>query len=246
MRQLLALAAIDFRSRYAGHSLGVLWAFLYPAATALLYCFVFGVILKTGPLGGSPYIVWLLSALVPFLFVSESSSAAACAPVDYSYLARKSRLNVGLLPAARVLSCLPVHAVFLAVLLVLGRGGLRLAPLLVGIAAELLFSLAAGYFLSIFTVFLRDLKSLLPIITQLGFWVTPIFWDIGAAPGRARAFLRVINPAVYIIEVFRSAFGAGAPCPLWQTVYFWAFAAALLCAALCLFYRIYPRIVDHL
>ncbi len=235
---------IDFRSRYAGHSLGVLWAFLYPAAAALLYFFVFGVILKTGPVDGSPYLVWLLSALVPFLFVSEAASSASSALVDYSYLARKSRVSVGLLPAARVLSCLPVHAVFLSVLLALG-GGARVS-LLVCIAAELLFSLAVGYFLAVITVFFRDLKSLLPIITQLGFWVTPIFWDISAAPGRACTILCVIDPVIYISEGFRSAFGATGSCPSWFSAYFWVFTAALLAVSACLFFGIQSRIVDHL
>ncbi len=244
LRQLLALAAIDFRSRYAGHSLGVLWAFLYPAALALLYFFVFDVILKTGPVDGSPYLVWLLSALAPFLFVSEAASTASTALVDYSYLARKSGLNIGLLPAARVLSCLPVHAVFLSFLLVLG-GGARVS-LLVYIAAELLFSIAVGYFLAVITVFLRDLKSLLPIITQLGFWITPIFWDIGGAPDRAGSILRVINPVIYILEGFRSCFGVSGSCPAWCAVYFWLFTAALLALSACLFFGIQSRIVDHL
>ncbi len=244
LRQLLALAAIDFRSRYAGHSLGVLWAFLYPAAIALLYFFVFGVILKTGPVDGSPYLVWLLSALAPFLFVSEAASSASCALIDYSYLARKSRLNIALLPAARVLSCFPVHAVFLAVLLVLG-GGARVS-LLGYIVAELLFSLAVGYFLSVITVFFRDLKSLLPIITQLGFWVTPIFWDIGAAPDRIRVILRLINPVIYISEGFRAAVGAAGPCSGWYAAYFWIFTSVLLALSIGLFFGIHSRIVDHL
>lgn len=244
LRQLLALAVIDFRSRYAGHTLGVLWAFLYPAAVALLYFFVFGVILRTGPVDGSPYLVWLLSALAPFLFVSEAAVSASCALIDYSYLARKSRLNIALLPAARVLSCFPVHAVFLAVLLALG-GGARVS-LLVYIVAELLFSLAVGYFLAVLTVFLRDLKSLLPIITQLGFWVTPIFWDIGAAPDRAQVILRLINPVIYISEGFRAALGVSGSCPAWHAAYFWIFASALLVISLCLFFGIQSRIVDHL
>ena len=246
LRQLLTLAVIDFRSRYAGHSLGVLWAFLYPAATALLYFFVFGLVLKVGPVDGSPYLVWLLSALAPFLFVSDAAASAASALIDYSYLARGSRLNIMLLPGARVLSCLPVHAVFLAVLLVLGAGGLRISSLLAAVAAELLFSAAVGYFLAVVTVFFRDLKSLLPIITQLGLWMTPVFWDISAAPARARAVLRVIDPFIYISEGFRSAFGVTASCPAWHAAYFWVFAAALLAFSACLFFGIQSRIVDHL
>lgn len=247
LRRLLTLAKIDFRSRYAGHFLGVFWAFLYPAATALLYFLVFRVILKTGPVDGSPYLIWLVSALVPFLFVSEAAAASSASLIDYSYLARKSRLSVGMLPAARVLSCLPVHAVFLAALFVI-KGGVSLSDLMifVYIFAELVFSLAAGCFLAVVTVFFRDLRSLIPIMTQLGFWITPVFWSFDSVPEPFGTILHVINPASYISEGFRSVLAHSGSVPLFCAVYFWIFTLILSAVSACLFYSIHSRIVDYL
>ncbi len=244
LNQLLTLSKTDFRSRYAGHTLGALWAVAYPAATVLLYFIVFKIILKTGPIGGAPYLLWLVSALAPYLFMSDALTSAASSFPDYAYIAKKSRLNLGLLPPARVLSCLAVHAVFLVALAAIKHSpepsDLRL---LFYIAGELAFSLSAGCLLAVLTVFFRDIKSLLPILTQIGFWLTPIFWDASAAPEPFRTVLRLVNPAACVCEGFRAVLTGGAV-PTWYIIYFWVFTAAVSVISTWLFRRVKHRIID--
>ncbi len=243
-KQLITLSKTDFKSRYAGHTMGALWALAYPAATVLLYFIVFKIILKTGPIDGSPYLLWLVSALAPYLFISEAVSAAASSFPDYAYIAKKSRLSLGLLPAARVLSCLAVHGVFLAALAVIKHSP-ALSDLLLAacVAAELAFALAAGYLLALLTVFFRDIKSLLPILTQIGFWLTPIFWDASAAPEPFRTLLRAVNPCGCMAECFRSVL-CGGGVPLWYIVYFSVITIIIGVISTWLFRCIKHRIID--
>ena len=245
LKQLITLSKTDFHSRYAGNLLGALWAFVYPAVTVILYWLVFRVILKTGPVDDSPYILWLVSALAPYLFISESLFGAALSLPDYSYIARKSRMQLSLLPAARVLSCLFVHAAYLALLLLL-RHSLAMSwlSLLLYIAAELAFTLSLGYILAVLTVFFRDIRNILPVLTQVGFWLTPIFWDSAAAPSPFGAILRLINPAAYVTEGFRSVFCGLAPPPVWYAVYFWLFVVSVGIISQWLFHGTKQRIVD--
>lgn len=247
LKRLAILTKIDFRAKYAGHSLGAVWAFLYPAVTVLLYYFVFRIILKTGPMDGSPYLLWLLSALAPFLFLSDSAASSASALTDYAYIAGKSRLNLSYLPAARVISSFAVHAAVLAVLLVLRhKFSLFDFRILVYIGAELLFALALAYFLSVMTVFFRDLKSIVPIVTQLGFWVTPIFWSFASVPEPFAKILRIICPSSYISEGFRSVLAGTPPAPAWYGVYFWIFTSVLALISGYLFFAANSRIADYL
>ncbi|PKM48560.1 MAG: teichoic acid ABC transporter permease, partial [Firmicutes bacterium HGW-Firmicutes-6] len=54
----------DFKSRYAGSFLGIMWAFIQPTVTIAVYWFVFDVGLKTSPTGGIPFILFLITGII--------------------------------------------------------------------------------------------------------------------------------------------------------------------------------------
>ncbi len=241
------LAKNDFRSRYAGNVFGVLWAFVYPCITVLLYLLVFQVILNLGAPGGTPYILWLIAPLVPYLFICDCISGSSAAFVDYSYLVKKTKFEIRLLPAVRIASNLFIHVFFILLFLVikavtrgLSLGDLRLAYF---VAAELAFVSAAGCLMSILTVFFRDIKSIIPVLVQIGYWLTPIFWDIsGITP-----VLKIINPVIYITEGFRNiAIGSAAFGDIWYTVYFWLVTAVLAMFSVFLLARVKGCLSDYL
>lgn len=246
LSKLIILSKNDFRSRYAGNSLGAVWAFVYPAVTVLLYWFVFYLALKTGPRGGAPYILWLVSALVPYLFVTDALSSASSSLIDYSYLIRKSGLDVRLLPPARIIACLPVHFAFVILMLVLGVPlGFRCLLLLYFIAAELVYAASLGCVLAFLTVFFRDIRSIIAVLVQIGFWVTPIFWELSDIP--CPAVIIVLNPVSYITEGFRGIMtGAAVFVSVWHTVYFWLFTLCIVSLAKILFNCLKSGIVDYL
>ena len=78
-RQLIwKLAKNDFKTRYAGSYLGIVWAFVQPVITVLLYWFVFSVALPSRAVAVKgditiPYILWLIAGIVPWFFFSEAS-----------------------------------------------------------------------------------------------------------------------------------------------------------------------------
>lgn len=241
------LAKNDFKSRYAGSVFGVLWAFVYPCITVLLYWLVFQVILNLGAPDGAPYILWLIAPLVPYLFICDCITGSSAAFVDYSYLVKKTKFEICILPAVRIASNLFIHVFFVLLLLVIKvilRGlSLRDLRLVYFIAAELAFVSAAGYFMSILTVFFRDIKNIIPVLVQIGYWLTPIFWDInGITP-----ILRIINPVIYITEGFRSIIvGTAAFGDIWYTAYFWLVTVILAWLSTVLLVRVKGCISDYL
>ena len=56
---VLSLAKNDFKTKYAGSYLGIVWAFIQPIVTILVYWFVFSVGLKAGTVSDYPlYSIW--------------------------------------------------------------------------------------------------------------------------------------------------------------------------------------------
>ena len=94
----------DFKTKYAGSALGIVWAFLQPAITMVLYWFVFQLGFKSQPVDDFPFILWLMAGITPWFFISESIINATTCLVDYSYLVKKVLFNINILPFAKIIS----------------------------------------------------------------------------------------------------------------------------------------------
>ena len=57
------------KQKYAGSYLGIVWAFIQPIVTILVYWFVFSVGLKAGTVSDYPFVLYLVSGIVPVVFL---------------------------------------------------------------------------------------------------------------------------------------------------------------------------------
>ena len=79
------LAKNDFRKKFAGSYLGVVWALVQPVVTVLVYWFVFQVGLRqTSKVGGVPFILWMLAGLVPWFYFNDALQGGTKSLVEYS------------------------------------------------------------------------------------------------------------------------------------------------------------------
>ena len=242
----------DFRQRYIGSYLGIVWAFIQPAVTVLVFWFVFQVGFKSQPVDNFPFILWLVAGMFPWFFIADSLVGATGAILESSFLVKKVVFRVELLPMVKLISALLVHVFFLAVLLVMFAlygyypTVYSLQILYYGTA---MFCLCLGisWLTSALTVFLRDVGQVVAIILQLGFWGTPIFWSLNMIPAKYHFFLK-LNPVYYIIEGYRDA------CIhyvwFWEhlclTAYFWAFTLVAMFVGAVVFKRMRPHFADML
>ena len=87
-RRLVAkLAKNDFKTRYAGSYLGIVWAFIQPVITILVYWFVFSVGFRsgTGDLG-VPFVLYLVAGIVPWFFFQDALMGGTNSLLEYNYL----------------------------------------------------------------------------------------------------------------------------------------------------------------
>lgn len=100
---IFELARQDLKARYLGSYLGIVWAFIQPVISILIFWFVFQVGFKSTPVNNVPFILWLTAGMVPWFFFSDSILGATNSILDNSFLVKKVLFRVSILPITRVL-----------------------------------------------------------------------------------------------------------------------------------------------
>lgn len=249
---LLAFASKDFQRRFSGSMFGVFWAFVQPLLTILIYWFAFEFGFRSGAVGETPYVLWFIAAIVPWLFISEAISFSSNCLIEYSYLVKKVVFNIDILPLVKIFSSLRIHGMFLVIVeiiyVVLGvYPTLKIIQLIYYILCAVVFIFAISLFFSSIMVFFRDLNQLISSILLIGMWATPIAWNIELFPENIQKILSV-NPVYYIVEGYRDAFIGRA----WffekgfETLRFWGITLSLLILGVTFYKRLKPHFADTL
>jgi lipopolysaccharide transport system permease protein len=216
---LLFLAWRDVSVRYKQTALGVGWAIFQPVLAAAVMTLVFGVLAHV-PSESVPYLVFAFCGLLPWQLFSSAFSGAANSLVSNEHIVTKVYFPRLVLPLAAALAALvdfvfalPVFFVLLAWYRVVPTPAICLLPIFVLLA--LMSALAMGVGLAAVNVRYRDVRHVLPFLTQIWMLATPIVYPASLIPSRWRAWLG-INPVAGVVEGFRwSVIGRGAfPLPL--------------------------------
>lgn len=231
-RKLIAnLSFNDFKTKYAGSFLGIVWAFIQPLITIFVYWFAFQVGLRSQDVGDFPFALWFMAGLIPWFFFSDGLNGGTNALIDYSYLVKKVVFNIDILPLVKVISAVFVHIFFIVFLLIMYAlygyypDWYSLQILYYSLCLFLLV-LGLSYITAPLVVFFRDLGQIVNIILQVGVWMTPILWNIDTmqVSDTIKKLLK-LNPVYYIVQGYRDALinKAGFWEHPWLTLYFWLF-----------------------
>jgi lipopolysaccharide transport system permease protein len=219
-RELLGfLVWRDLKVRYKQTVLGVAWVVLQPFFTMLVFTAVFGKLVHM-PSDGVPYALFSLAGLVPWMFFSHGLSQVSNSVVSNQELVRKVYFPRLALPLSAVLSDLVDLALSFAMLLcVMAFFGLApnpkilLLPLLVALA--IVTALGTGLWLAALNVRYRDVRHIVPFLTQIWLFLTPVAYP-SSLLGEPWRTLYGLNPMAGVVEGFRWALlgTATAPGPL--------------------------------
>ena len=206
-RELLAFFAWrDIVVRYKQTTIGVLWAFLRPFLTMVIFAVVFGRIAKL-PSDGVPYAVFTFTALLPWQFFATAFAETAGSVVSNGYMISKIYFPRLILPLASVAVGVVDFLVSFVILIFIMIG--YRTPVSVHVWALPLFFLLCIVFtfgLGLFTAALyvryRDMRHLIPFLTQFGLYVSPVAYSTSSVPAKWR-FLYSLNPMTAVIDGFR-------------------------------------------
>jgi len=243
-RELIwALAMKELHVRYKRSMLGFLWALLHPLLMMIIYTMVFSTIMQASV---PHYSIFLMSALLPWTFFSQSLSYAVESVVGNGDLLKKVYVAKSVFPIAAVLSNI-INFLFsmvpLILLLIVFRFPFHWTwfYFVVPFASLVFFTLGCSFFFAMANVFFRDMAHILQVLLQAWFFFCPIVYSLDIIPGHYRMLFR-LNPLLYPLNGFRLAIYYGAlPSP--QSI-----AASLAGGLVTLWigYRLFRRYQDTL
>lgn len=242
----------DFKTKYIGNGLGILWAFIQPLITICIFWFVFQIGFKSTPVSNVPFILWFITGIIPWFFITDSIINATNSIVENSFLVKKIVFRVELLPVVKILAGLIVHIFFVFFMFVMYiyygyTPTIYWVQLIYYILVTVIFLLMLSWFSSSIIIFLKDTGQIINMFVQFGFWATPIFWSYSILPSEYMWFVE-FNPIFYIIEGYRD-------CMInniwfWEksffTLYFWILTLIFLFLSIKTFKKLRPHFADVL
>ena len=198
----------DVKVRYKQTALGVAWAVIQPVMTMIVFSVFFGKLAKL-PSDGVPYPIFAFTALVPWTLFSNGLTLGTNSLVGSSHLIKKVYFPRLIIPTATVLAGVVDFVVALGVLVVL-MAFYGIAPTLNALwlpaflILTLVSSLGVSLWLSALNVGYRDVKYVIPFLTQIWMFATPIAYSSSLLNETWRTVYG-INPMVGVVEGFRWA-----------------------------------------
>jgi ABC-2 type transport system permease protein len=208
-RSLWLLTTRDLRVRYSTSALGYLWSILDPLVMAGIYWFVFTQVFDRG-VGHEPYIVFLLSGLLPWMWFTGSVSDATRAFTSEAKLVRSTTIPRTIWVARQVLSkgiefvlSIPVLAIFA---IVYGAAlHWEAVYFLLAIVIQAVLTMGINLIVAPLVVFFRDLERAVKLALRFLFYASPIIYGLADLPEGLQT-LGAFNPLSGIISLYRAAF----------------------------------------
>jgi lipopolysaccharide transport system permease protein len=205
---IFSFAARDIKARYKQTALGVAWSIIQPLSMMIVFTLVFSVFAKV-PSDGIPYPVFAYSALIFWMFFSNTISGGTMAMTSNGILIRKiyfpretlllSVLLAGLLDLA--IASMLFIGMILYYQIVITAAALWIIPL---VALQMLLTFGIISLTSAAHVTFRDIGHALPLLIQLWMFATPVAYPISVIPEWLRPYY-LLNPMAAIIDGYRRA-----------------------------------------
>ena len=198
----------DIKVRYKQTALGMAWVVLQPLLLMLVFTIFFGSLVEL-PSDGIPYPVFTYTALLPWQLFSRALNEGSMSLVAHERVITKTYFPRILLPASAVLASLIDFGI--ASLLLIGfilffgaQPGPAIFTLPLFVLLVVMAAFGVSLWLAAFNVLYRDVRYVLPFVTQIWMFATPIIYPVSVVPDSWR-LLYGLNPMVGVVEGFRWA-----------------------------------------
>ena len=247
---IFEFAKRDFQQQYMGSYLGFVWVFLEPLLFILVLFAVFSIGLRKGSSSDMPFILYLISGMIAWMFFSKMLSASTGVIKSHRFLLNRVDFRLSILPIVKILSAMVPHLFFLllALLICWIKG---YAPTFYSLQifyyffAMITLLLGLGWMTSSTILFVSDVQKVVTIAIRFGFWLTPIFWKIEMIPVKYQ-WVAQLNPVYYIVNGYRDSLVRQVP--FWNhpvnTLYYWIVSLLILYAGITIFGKLRPHMAE--
>jgi lipopolysaccharide transport system permease protein len=198
----------DLKVRYKQTALGAGWAILQPVLSMVVFSIFFGGLLNVNS-GDVPYPIFSYAAILPWGVFAKALNDTGRSLVSNRAMLTKIYFPRMVIPLASVFSSLADFLIAFIVMLglmfyykIAPTSNIWTLPLFLLLAV--ITALGVGLWLSAMNVLYRDIGYMIPYITQLWFYLTPIVYSASEVPEQWQ-FIYALNPMVGVVEGFRWA-----------------------------------------
>ncbi|MFZ7119667.1 MAG: ABC transporter permease [Eubacteriaceae bacterium] len=200
----------ELDKKYSGAALGVIWALVKPMLFIFVYWFAIEVGIRGNKDVGGPFILWLISGIIPWFYISETLIYGGTSLRQNKHLITKMVYPISTIPTFRVLSQLYVHIAMVVITIIIFMisghpPDVYYLQLFYYLACIFLFMTLTSWLTSALVVVSRDFEHLLKSITTMLFWMTPIIWSLENLQ-KPLNYIIMLNPIYYFVKGYRDIF----------------------------------------
>ena len=215
--------------KYRGSMLGFAWTLVVPLMMGAVYVLAFTYVLRVGT---PRFALYLLVGLLAWNYFAGAISASVDAVSGSGAMLKSVAFPRVVLPLSVVLFHLVQYVLTIAVLLPVLMFvyevplGWRFLALPVFLAAQTLFTVGLALGLSTATAMFHDVRHLVDVALGIGFWTTPIVYEMAMVPDGA-TFAVLLSPLTAYIRAYQDIvyYGVVPEPALWITAGTYAVAA---------------------
>ncbi len=198
----------DIKVRYKQTALGVGWAILTPLIQMIVFSVIFGNIARLDS-EGFPYPIFTFVALLPWQLFAKAMSDAGRSLVSNRNMLTKVYFPRLVIPVSTLVSGLLDFAIAFVIMIgmmvyykISPTPAFWTLPLFLLLA--LTTALGVGLWFSAMNVHYRDIGYVLPFLTEVWKYITPVAYSAQYVTG-AWKFIYALNPMAGVVQGFRWA-----------------------------------------
>ena len=197
----------EIRGKYKGSFLGVLWSFVNPLLTTLVYAIVFPFILKNAQ---DHYTTFIVIAILPWSWFTTTISQGTSIILVNGNILKKVYFPREILPISINVSALInflISCLIIGIFLIFSGIGFSWYILFLPLIILIQFILLQGIILitGSINVYVRDLEYIINFFISMLFYATPVLYSMEMFPAKIQTILH-LNPMTTIIESYRDIF----------------------------------------
>ena len=231
------LAIHDSKVAYARTTLGYWWTLYKDILYFLAYGFFMYLVFSNTNIQGVPRLIYLVSGLIPWYFISESLSGGARAIKKKGAILTKIKFPISIVPTIEILSIFYRRlASYLIIVIIFGfysyidkinyLGNINYLYFAYAMFISLLFMICFNFLISGLVAISKDFSEIYSSFVRILFFFIPVIWSMDSLIAKNNPIADIVvkilkaNPLVYIIESFRGALiGTNIP-SVSYTIYF--------------------------
>jgi len=195
----------DIRGKYKGSFLGVLWSFVNPLLTTLVYAIVFPIILKNSE---PHYVTFIVIGILPWTYFTTVIMQGTTTILMNAGIIKKVYFPREILPISIntsglvnfLISCLIIF-IFLICSGIGFSWYILILPLI--IITQYLFQQGLIFITSAINVYIRDAEYIINFIISMLFYATPILYSAQIFEESALRWIIYLNPMATIVNCYR-------------------------------------------